>query len=81
MLMRGHGCNVVGENIPWAVQAAIALRDNVAMQMVAQQLGSFKSIDTQEAEIVSGALSEPKRGWNYWVSRAMRTMPELQNLI
>jgi hypothetical protein len=51
------------------------------MQLVAQQLGSFKSIDTQEAEAVSRAISEPKRGWNYWVSRAMRAMPELQNMI
>ena len=81
MLMRGHGCNVVGENIPWAVQAVIALRDNVAMQLVAQQLGSFISITPQEAEVVSRAISEPKRGWNYWVSRAMHAMPELQNMI
>lgn len=79
MLMRGHGCNVVGENIPWAVQAVIALRDNVAMQLVLQQLGPFSSLDPQEAEIVSRAISEPKRGWNYWVSRAMRAMPDLKD--
>jgi 3-hydroxy-2-methylpyridine-4,5-dicarboxylate 4-decarboxylase len=79
MLMRGHGCNVVGENIPLAVQAVIALRDNVAMQLVVQQLGPFKSIDYEEAKVASRAISEPKRGWNYWVSRAMRAMPELRN--
>jgi ribulose-5-phosphate 4-epimerase/fuculose-1-phosphate aldolase len=79
MLMRGHGCNVVGENIPQAVQAVIALRDNVAMQLAVQQLGPFKSIDTTEAKVASQAISEPKRGWNYWVSRAMEAMPDLQS--
>ena len=81
MLMRGHGCCVVGESIPHAVQAAIVLRDNVAMQLVAQQYGPFKSIGPVEAEVVGRAISEPKRGWNYWVSRAMRTMPELRDMI
>lgn len=78
MLMRGHGCNVVGASIPHAVQAAIALRDNVAMQLAAQQFGQIKTISYEEAKLASQALSEPKRGWNYWVSRAMRAMPELK---
>jgi HCOMODA/2-hydroxy-3-carboxy-muconic semialdehyde decarboxylase len=80
MLMRGHGCNVVGESIPHAVQNAIALRDNVAMQLVAEKLGTVKTISTEEARIVSRAISEPKRGWNYWVSRAMAAMPDLQKM-
>lgn len=80
MLMRGHGCCVVGESIPHAVQAAIVLRDNVAMQLAAQQFGSVKSIEGAEAEVVGRAISEPKRGWNYWVSRAMRAMPELRDM-
>lgn len=81
MLMRGHGCCIVGESIPHAVQAAIVLRDNVAMQLVAQQFGAFKSINSSEAQVVSRHISEPKRGWNYWVSRAMRAMPELCDMI
>lgn len=81
MLMRGHGCCVVGESIPHAVQAAIVLRDNVAMQLAAQQYGPFKSIGPVEAEVVGRAISEPKRGWNYWVSRAMRAMPELCDMM
>jgi len=81
MLMRGHGCCVVGESIPHAVQAAIVLRDNVAMQLVAQQFGPIKSIDPVEAAVVGRAVSEPKRGWNYWVSRALRAMPELCDMI
>jgi len=35
VLMRGHGYNVVGKNVPSAVQAAINLRDNVVMQLAA----------------------------------------------
>lgn len=81
MLMRGHGCNIVGEHIPWAVQAAITLRDNVAMQLTAQQLGPFKSMDSQTARIVGRAISEPKRGWNCWVSRVLRAAPELRDQI
>jgi len=81
MLMRGHGCNIVGESIAHAVQSAIALRDNVAMQLVAQQLGPFKTIGTEDARIACQAISEPKRGWNYWVARALRAMPELRNKI
>ena len=61
MLMRGHGCCVVGESIPHAVQAAIVLRDNVAMQLAAQQFGPIKCIDPVEAEVVDRAISEPKQ--------------------
>jgi ribulose-5-phosphate 4-epimerase/fuculose-1-phosphate aldolase len=51
MLMRGHGCNVVGKSIPHAVQALIELRNNVAMQLAAQQLGQIKSISYEEARL------------------------------
>lgn len=77
MLMRGHGCNVVGQTVPHAVQAAIALRDNVVIQLEAQKFGQIKSLSYEEAKIAGDALSGPERGWNYWVARVKRTMPDL----
>ncbi|MFH1488071.1 MAG: class II aldolase/adducin family protein [Pseudomonadota bacterium] len=77
MLMRGHGCNVVGQTVPHAVQAAIALRDNVVMQLEAQKFGQIKCLSYDEAKLASAALSGPERGWNYWVARVKRAMPDL----
>ena len=79
MLMRGHGCNVVGESVPHAVQAVIALRDNVSMQLAAQKLGRFKGLNREEARVASEALSGPKRGWNYWVARVKGEIPALDD--
>jgi ribulose-5-phosphate 4-epimerase/fuculose-1-phosphate aldolase len=78
MLMRGHGCNVVGESIPHAVRAILALRDNVAMQLAAQQFGQIKSLSYEDAKTAGQALSDPKRGWDCWVARVRRAMPDLQ---
>jgi len=51
MLMRGHGRNVVAQGIPHTVQAVIALRDNVVMQLAAQPFGQFKCLSYEEAKI------------------------------
>ena len=80
MLMRGHGCNVVGESVPQAVKDIIALRDNVMLQLAAQQLGQIKSLTFEEAKAAAAALSGPERGWNYWAARAKRAMPDLSDL-
>ena len=79
-LMRGHGCNVVGESIPHAVRNIIVLRDNVQMQLAALQLGQIKVISKEEARQVAKTFSPlaPKRGWDYWVSRVKRAMPDLK---
>lgn len=77
MLMRGHGCNVVGQSIPHAVQAVITLRDNVVMQLAAQPFGQVKCLSYEEAKVASKALSGPERGWGYWVSRVKKAMPDL----
>lgn len=80
-LMRGHGCNVVGENIPRAVRNTIVLRDNVQMQLAAQQQGQIKVISKEEARQVVKHLSPigTKRGWDYWVSRVKQAMPDLKD--
>lgn len=78
MLMRGHGCNVVGESIPHAVRYVIALRDNVEMQLTAQNFGQIKSLSYEEAKFASRSLGSPERGWGYWVARVKKAMKDLQ---
>jgi len=80
-LMRGHGANVVGDSIPFAVRAIIELRNNVQMQLVAQQFGQIRTITNEEARLVANTFdrSSPKRGWNYWVARVKQAMPDLKD--
>jgi hypothetical protein len=76
--MRGHGCNIVGESIPHTVRAAISFRDNVVIQLGAQQFGNIKYLSYEEAKAAGRALGVPERGWNAWVSRVKREMPDMQ---
>jgi HCOMODA/2-hydroxy-3-carboxy-muconic semialdehyde decarboxylase len=78
VLMRGHGYNVVGKNIPQAVQAAINLRDNVVVQLAAMQHGKPKSLTYDEAKTAAAALSGSERAWNYWVARVKKSMPDMK---
>lgn len=80
-LMRGHGANVVGDSIPFAVRAIIELRNNVQMQLVAQQFGQVKTITEEEAKLTAKTFDRnlPKRAWNYWVSRVKQAMPDLKD--
>lgn len=78
MLMRGHGCNVVGPSIPHAVQYVIALRDNTLIQLGAQQFGKIKSLTRDEAKAAARALSGPERGWNAWVASVKKSMPDMR---
>jgi HCOMODA/2-hydroxy-3-carboxy-muconic semialdehyde decarboxylase len=78
VLMRGHGYNVVGNNVPLAVQAAINLRDNVVVQLAAMQHGRPKSLSYDEAKIAAAALSGSERAWNDWVSRVKKSMPDMR---
>ena len=78
MIMRGHGCNVVGKSIPEAIRTAIDLRDNVIILLGAQQFGKVKTVSYEEAKAAAAALGNPERGWNAWVSRVKRAMPDMQ---
>jgi hypothetical protein len=40
LLMLAHGCVVVGDSIPFAVHAAVTLRDNIIVQLGSEQAGS-----------------------------------------
>jgi 3-hydroxy-2-methylpyridine-4,5-dicarboxylate 4-decarboxylase len=78
VLMRGHGYNVVGKNVPSTVQAAINLRDNVVIQLAAMQYGKPKSLSYDEAKTAAAALSGSERAWNYWVARVKKSMPDMK---
>jgi len=80
-LMRGHGANIVGESIPFAVRAIIELRANVEMQLVAQQFGQIKTISPEEAKLTAKTFDKnsPRRAWNNWVNRVKQAMPDMKD--
>lgn len=78
MLMRGHGCNVVGNSIPSMAQAVITLRDNVVIQLAAVQLGQPKYVTYEEAKKSMGTIRGTERAWNYYVARVKKAMPDLR---
>lgn len=81
LLMRGHGCVVVGESVPAMVMAAIHLRDNATIQLWALQLGQPKYLSYEEgrqASKVMGATMALERSWTCWVGRAKKAMPDLR---
>jgi ribulose-5-phosphate 4-epimerase/fuculose-1-phosphate aldolase len=78
MIMRGHGCNVVGKSVPDAVRTAITLRDNVVILLGAQQFGKVKTVTYEEAKEAAKALGNAERGWNAWVTRVKIAMPDMR---
>jgi ribulose-5-phosphate 4-epimerase/fuculose-1-phosphate aldolase len=78
MLMRGHGFNVVGSSIPDMVMGAINLRDNALVQLSALQMGKVKYLTYEEGRQSAQALTATDRGWNYWVARVKKAMPDMR---
>ncbi|MCX8023478.1 MAG: class II aldolase/adducin family protein [Syntrophorhabdaceae bacterium] len=78
MLMRGHGCVVVGKSIPHAVQASLVLRENIAIQLEAQRFGKPKGLSREEAIKAFKALGGPAKGWEAWVLRVKKAMPDMR---
>lgn len=80
LLMRGHGCVVVGESIPRMVMGSIYLRDSAILQYQAMQIGYPKYLSYEEgrqANLVMAAALVVERAWGYWVKRAAKAMPDL----
>ncbi len=83
VVMRDHGCCVVGETVPQLVMASIYLRDNAEIQLRALSLGQPKYLSTEEAKQAAKIHSSDtiqKRAWDYWVMRAKKAMPDLTEL-
>lgn len=72
-IMRGHGCTVTGNNIPDAVQSAIAMKNNAQAIVRALPLGEIVYLTA--GEINSGMpgaanLRGHDRAWEYLLRRA-----------
>jgi 3-hydroxy-2-methylpyridine-4,5-dicarboxylate 4-decarboxylase len=81
LLLRGHGCVVVGASVPTLVMASIWLRDNAAIQLQALALGEPKYLSYEEgraATRVTETALVVERAWGYWARRARKAMPDLQ---
>ncbi len=81
LLLRGHGCVVVGDSIPSMVMAAIHLRDNAQVQLWAMSLGQPKFLSYEEGrqarKIALESAVALDRAWGYWVARAKKAMPDI----
>ena len=83
LLLRDHGCCVVGDSVPTMVMAAIFLRDNAAIQYQAIQMGEPKYLSYEEGRQATKIMESElavQRAWNFWMSRAKKNMPELMDL-
>jgi ribulose-5-phosphate 4-epimerase/fuculose-1-phosphate aldolase len=82
-LLRGHGCNIVAENLPQLVASAICLRDNAAIQLQSLMLTTnVKYLAPDEAkqamEVALFSATPLDRMWNYWVNRVKERMHDMR---
>ena len=83
-LLRGHGCDIVAENLLRLVVSAIHLRENAAIQWQTLLSGKEpKYLSPGEAkeamEIALFGASPIDRMWGYWVTRVKRSMPDMKD--
>jgi len=83
-LLRGHGCNIVAENLPRLVASAIYLRENATVQW--QVILSGRKPTCLSAEEAKTAMetavfgdSPIDRMWRYWVARVKKNMPDMKD--
>jgi len=69
VLMRGHGCTVVGNSIEQAVYRAIYTEMNARLQREAQDMGEPEFLNAEEAEKATAMMEGTMlRSWNLWVA-------------
>jgi ribulose-5-phosphate 4-epimerase/fuculose-1-phosphate aldolase len=81
-LLRGHGCNIVGENMQILVASAIYLSINATVQLQALQISKIVKClsGDQGKEAMEATLLDAlplNRMWGYWVARARKNMPDI----
>jgi 3-hydroxy-2-methylpyridine-4,5-dicarboxylate 4-decarboxylase len=82
-LLRGHGCNIVAENLPRLVASAIYLRENATIQWQTVLSGKkAKYLSSEEAKqamkTVLFGINAIERLWGYWVTRVKQSMPDMK---
>jgi len=73
VLMRGHGCTVVGASVRDAVRIAIYLMLNARLQTDAMRLGDVCFLSEGEAQATANMAASPlvvDRIWEYWLHRS-----------
>jgi len=73
VLMRGHGCTVVGSTVRHAVFNAVYTEKGAALQSEAMRLGTVIYLTREEAEAaVACNAGQIDRSWEVWRMRAER---------
>jgi ribulose-5-phosphate 4-epimerase/fuculose-1-phosphate aldolase len=69
VLMRGHGCTVVGESIEQVVYRSIYTEMNAKLQMQALTLGEPNFLNDEEAQKATRTMENTlMRSWNLWAA-------------
>jgi ribulose-5-phosphate 4-epimerase/fuculose-1-phosphate aldolase len=73
VLMRGHGCTVVGSTVRQAVFNAVYTEKSAALQSEAMRLGAVTYLTREEAEAAAACNAGViDRSWELWRMRAER---------
>ncbi len=73
VLMRGHGCTVVGSTVRHAVFNAVYTEVSAALQSEAMRLGTVIYLTREEAEAAAACnAAQIDRSWELWRMRAER---------
>jgi len=79
VLMRGHGCTVVGSDVRQAVFNAIYTEVSAAMQAEAMRMGAVSNLTREEAEAAADCnAAQITRSWELWRIAAERRRPQPQ---
>ena len=71
VLMRGHGCTVVGSSVRQAVFNAVYTEISAALQSEAMRLGTVIYLTCEEAEAAAACnAAQIDRSWELWKLRA-----------
>ena len=71
VLMRGHGCTVVGESVRIAVYRTVYTEVNARLLLQALALGAVEPLPPQEAQAARSAVEgQVDRPWNLWRHQA-----------
>jgi ribulose-5-phosphate 4-epimerase/fuculose-1-phosphate aldolase len=79
VLMRGHGCTVVGSTVRHAVFNAVYTEISAALQSEAMRLGAVTYLTREEAEAAAACnAAQIDRSWELWRMRAERQRLQTQ---
>jgi HCOMODA/2-hydroxy-3-carboxy-muconic semialdehyde decarboxylase len=74
VLMRGHGCTVVGATVYDAVLSSVYLQVNAQLQMDAMRLGPVSFLHNDEIDVIMGKQRDrgSSRAWEYLLARSRK---------